>query len=122
VKLSKYFFLSHNIYFPYSTHSASDSDFIFLYHKRYFLCIFSLDFVTCFQMPEIALAIYVSLHVMCVLLLSSINRKINISTIFHKIENAQYEIPYVYLSDHSDYKKDSTKPYGSFSQFICKRA
>jgi len=74
------------------------------------------------QMPKIALAIYVSLHVMCVLFLSSINRNINTPTIFHKNENAQYEIPYVYVSDQSGYKKDSTKPYGSFSHFIGKRA
>jgi len=71
-------------------------------------------------MPKIALAIYVSLHVMCVLFLSSINRKTNTPTIFHKNENAQFEIPYLYVSDHSGYKKNSTKPYGSFSQFICK--
>jgi hypothetical protein len=42
------------------------------------------------QMPEITLAIYVSLHVMCLLFLSSINRKVNC---FIKNENPQYGIP-----------------------------
>jgi hypothetical protein len=71
-------------------------------------------FVGVLQMAKIPLANYVSLHVMCVLFLSSINRKINTSTFYHRKENPQFGIPYVYVSDCSDQKKNSTKPYGCF--------
>jgi hypothetical protein len=78
-------------------------------------------FVSILQTSEIVLVIYVSFYLICVLVLSSISRKVNMS-LFHKYENPKYGIPYVYVSDCSDYRKDSTKPYGCFLQFLYKRA
>jgi hypothetical protein len=61
------FFLSHNVYFPYSIHSPSESDFNFRYLGRYFLHPLLSIFVRVLQMPKIALASYVILHLGCVL-------------------------------------------------------
>jgi hypothetical protein len=52
------FFLSHKIYFPYSTHFPSSSDFIFFIVKNSSSTFLLFIIVRVLQMLEIALAIY----------------------------------------------------------------
>ena len=78
----KYFILVSQPLLSYSIHSPSESYFIFFivgdnpytFLLRIFVCVL--------QMTEITLAIYVIIHIMCELFLSSINRKVSTSTFF----------------------------------------
>ena len=78
----KYFILVSQPLLSYSIHSPSESYFIFFivgdnpytFLLRIFVCVL--------QMAEITLAVYVSLHIMCELFLSSSNGRISTSTFF----------------------------------------